>query len=216
MPMPLRALVLGAAVLSAALLAATSALAASTPAPVVGKCKAPSAKFSVAATSSQGVVFVQNAVNLPKVYGCLASKGKLFKLPLFGADFTELHDFEVTGPFAAYAADEEEPAGDVGTTEVVEVDLRTGKTVFKGDALVDAPPEPFTYSVDALALRANGALAWLTYAFTPGKENFVVRRNGKKGATIDRGADIQRGSLALSRGGTLYWTRGGTIKTATL
>jgi hypothetical protein len=172
--------------LLAAALAFAAPTGAASKAPVAGKCKAPSSKLSIVGKSKTGVVFVDDPANLPEI--------------------------------VAYASDEEDAAGDIGTAQVVLADLTTGKLVMRSDAYATGgdPGAEGSYSVERIALRDTGAMAWFTFGFSSVMNNAVARRGGDKGVVLDIGPDVTRGSFAQSRNGTIYWKRAGTTKGAVL
>jgi hypothetical protein len=200
-----------------AMLALAGLVAAAPAAAQSGKCKAPS-KSRVAAQSTASIVYTRpsTVTQFSTVYGCLYSSGKLHKLPQSGSE--RLYGYTLAGRYLAFASNDDEPAAVTSSASIYLVDLSTGKTVFADDAYpveIDVTEE-FSYSIDAIALRSTGALAWLTDASINRQQNLVGRRSGTKATVLDRGTDVRLGSLALSSKGTLYWTRGSAVKTATL
>jgi hypothetical protein len=80
-----------------------------------------------------------------------------------------------------------------------------------------APDDEFSFGVAAIAVRSNGAVAWLTDASVNGAQSLVARRVGKKVTVLDRGTGVRPGSFAHSADGrTIYWTSGSTAKSAPL
>ena len=199
-----------------AALSAAALLGAAPASAQTGKCKAP-AKARVTAQTSTAVVYSRPSATtqFSAAWGCLFSSGKLRKLP---RDDTHRYGFTFAGRYVAYGANDDEPAASTSTATIYLVDLSTGRTVFAEDAYPVARDvtEEFSYDIDAIALRSNGALAWLTDATINRQQNLVGRRDGSRAVVVDRGTDVRIGSLALSSKGNLYWTRGSTVKTVTL
>jgi membrane-bound inhibitor of C-type lysozyme len=203
---------------AAALAAASLALAAAPAGAATNKCQKYTAKYAVAEQTRAAVVFTNRD---GVAYGCLYTDGRLRRLPgPDGTDTNTLGVVSLAGPYVAYAVSNLEPAATVSTATVYVVNLTTGKpTVSNQDAYPVglAPDDEFSFGVDAIALRSNGAVAWLTDASVNDAQNLVARRVGKKVTVLDRGADVRVGSLARSsKGTTIYWTRGSTAKSATL
>jgi hypothetical protein len=150
-------------------------------------------------------------------FGCAAGGAKSFRLGGTGSCINSDHvgPVVVAGVIAAFA---DEVCGvDTGSTEVVVRNLRTGKRVSVSDAATSPGPESFT-SVDSLAARSDGAVAWIADASSIGnrKTSVEVRRVDARGRKLlDSGGAIGRGSLRLHRS-RLTWKHGGQLRSSTL
>jgi hypothetical protein len=208
-----RLLALAAALVIAGLVTVAPAGAAT------NKCARYDAKYKVLAQSTTGVVF--GASKGARGVGCLFSEGKLRKLPDTDPRFSNNgYGYQLAGRYVAYAV-----VGTVATVSVLlggvrVVNLKTGKSIVSEDAypISRSPTEDFSYEVDTVVLRSNGSVAWYTDASGTNHESLVARKDvGKAVTVLDRGLDLAKGSLALSRKGTtVYWTRGGVAKAASL
>jgi hypothetical protein len=146
-------------------------------------------------------------------YACLYSVGSAFYLS--GAEHYEYQLVHFSGPYVAYVQNIEASDDNVG-----EMDLRTGRLrTFK---IATPIHNSVCYGVGSLALKADGAIAWIGTNFLgyacispPGPE-IEVRRHDRRGLSIlDRGTRIVPGSLHLLKG-VLSWTDGGVKRKSTL
>ena len=131
-------------------------------------------------------------------YACLYSVGRAF-----------------SGPYVAYVQNIEASDDNIG-----EMDLRSGRLrTFK---IATPIHNSVCYGVGSLALKADGAIAWIGTNFLgfacispPGPE-IEVRRHDRRGLSIlDRGRRIVPGSLHLLKG-VLSWTDAGVKRKSTL
>lgn len=209
MPSIARATTLVAVIAAAAVIA--------TAGPASAKTKKCSTGGVTLAASEQSRVFSKAKSDDDPVYACRYKTGKKVKLGTFGncSDFLSVGLFRLAGPYVAFQS---ESCGLVaGEGSVKLVDLRTGQTKFSKaatpiPAMTMGEPD---YGVRSLVLKANGSLAWVgRFEDTSGppNTNYFVQT---KTTTLDMGATIAGGSLALA-GSTLYWLKGGTPFTATL
>jgi hypothetical protein len=146
-------------------------------------------------------------------YACLYSIGRAFYLS--GSEHYAYRLIHFSGPYVAYVQNIEASDDNVG-----EMDLRTGRL----RTFVIATPIHNTvcYGVGSLALKADGAIAWIGTNFLgfacispPGPE-IEVRRHDRRGLSIlDRGRSIVPASLRLLKG-VLSWTDRGVKRTSTL
>ena len=197
--------------LAAAVLAAPAGAA-------TNKCARFTPKYSIAQQSRTAVVLEQRD---GITFGCLFSDGRLRRLPgPDGTDTFAAYRFVLVGSLVGYALSDLEPAATVATSAIYVVNLKTGKTVVKNqDAYpVDVSPEDdISTTVTGLVVRPNGSIAWLVNVTGTIDENAVFRRQGTKVSVLDRGKDLRKDSFAASGNGTtVYWTRGGAAKSATL
>jgi hypothetical protein len=211
LPSPVRLPLVALPLLAAAVLAAPAGAA-------TNKCARFTPKYSIAQQSRTAVVLERSD---GIVYGCLFSDGRLRKLP--GPDGTDTftgYRYVLNGNLVGYGVSNLEPAATVATSAIYVVNLKTGQTVVKNqDAYpVDIGPEDeVSTTVTGLVVRPTGSIAWLVNVTGTIDENAVFRRQGTKMTTLDRGKDVRKDSFAASgNGATLYWTRGGTAKSATL
>jgi hypothetical protein len=146
-------------------------------------------------------------------YACLYSVGRAFYLS--GAEHYDYRLVHFSGPYVAYVQNIEASDDNIG-----EMDLRTGRL----RTFVIATPiqNSVCYGVGSLALKADGAIAWIGTNFLgfacispPGPE-IEVRRHDRRGLNIlDSGRRIVPGSLHLLKG-VLSWTDGGVKRKSTL
>jgi len=146
-------------------------------------------------------------------YACLYSVGRAFYLS--GAEHYEYRLVHFSGPYLAYVQNIEASDDNVG-----EMDLRSGRL----HTFEIATPihNSVCYEVGSLALKADGAIAWIGTNFLgyacispPGPE-IEVRRHDRRGLRIlDRGSGIVPSSLHLLKG-VLSWTDGAVGRRATL
>lgn len=146
-------------------------------------------------------------------YACLYSVGRAFYLS--GAEHYEYKLVHFSGPYVAYVQNIAATDDNVG-----EMDLRSGRL----HTFQIATPihNSVCYEVGSLALKADGAIAWIGTNFLgsacispPGPE-IEVRRHDRRGLRIlDRGIRIVPGSLHLLKG-VLSWTDGPVKRTSTL
>jgi len=146
-------------------------------------------------------------------YACLYSVGRAFYLsPDEHYEYRLVH---FSGPYAAYVQNIEASDDNVG-----EMDLRTGH--LRTFEIATPIENSVCYEVGSLALKADGAIAWIGTNFLgfacpspPGPE-IEVRRHDRRGLRIlDHGTGIVPGSLRLLNG-VLSWTDGGVKRKATL
>jgi len=146
-------------------------------------------------------------------YACLYSVGRAFYLS--GAEHYEYQLVHFSGPYVAYVQNIEASDENVG-----EMDLRTGRV--RTFEIATPIQNSVCYGVGSLALKADGAIAWIGTNFLgfacispPGPE-IEVRRHDRRGLSIlDRGTRIVPGSLHLFKG-ILSWTDGGVKRTSAL
>jgi hypothetical protein len=146
-------------------------------------------------------------------YVCLYSVGRAFYLS--GAEHYDYQLVHFSGPYVAYVQNIEASDDNVG-----EMDLRSGR--LRTFEIATPIENSVCYGVGSLALKADGAIAWigtnfLGYACSspPGPE-IEVRRHDRRGLSIlDHGIGIVPGSLHLLRG-VLSWTDAGVKRKSTL
>lgn len=146
-------------------------------------------------------------------YACLYSVGRAFYLS--GAEHYDYRLVHFSGPYVAYVQNIEASDDNIG-----EMDLRTGRL----RTFVIATPieNSVCYGVGSLALKADGAIAWIGTNFLgfacispPGPE-IEVRRHDRRGLRIlGSGSKIVPGSLHLLKG-VLSWTDGAAKRRSTL
>jgi hypothetical protein len=146
-------------------------------------------------------------------YACLYSVGRAFYL-----SSGEHYDYELvhfSGPYVAYVQIIEASADNVG-----EMDLRTGR--LRTFEIATPIQNSVCYAVGSLALKADGAIAWIGTNFLgfacispPGPEIEVRRRDRRGLRILDRGSRIVPSSLHLLKG-VLSWTDGAVKRKSTL
>lgn len=184
--------------------------------PASAKVKKCSTGGVTLAAGEQSRVFSKAKAEDDPVYACRYKTGKKVKLGTYRncSDFLSVGLFRLAGPYVAFESESCDLVAGKGSVKLV--DLRTGVTKFsKQAAPVPLMSDEPDYGVQSLVLRPNGSLAWIgRYENTSGppNTNYFVQT---KTATLDSGASIAGGSLAIA-GSTLYWLKGGTPFTATL
>ena len=121
----------------------------------------------------------------------------------------------VTGALAAYGS---ETCGiDTGSTLVVVRRLTDGRQLRSSRATGPVGREGYQ-SVDAIALKGDGAVAWIATGRSPGTRHSVIEvwRSDRHGLVqLDSGAGIGVRTLRL-RGSTLRWRHGTAMRHAAL
>lgn len=146
-------------------------------------------------------------------YACLYSVGRAFYLS--GGEHYDYQLVHFSGPYVAYVQNIEASDDNVG-----EMDLRTGR--LRTFEIATPIESSVCYEVGSLALKADGAIAWIGTNFLgfacpspPGPE-IEVRRHDRRGLRIlDRDTRIVPGSLHLLKG-VLSWTDGAVKRKSTL
>jgi hypothetical protein len=146
-------------------------------------------------------------------YACLYSVGRTFYLS--GGEHYEYRLVRFSGPYVAYVQNIEASDDNVG-----EMDLRNGR--LRTFEIATPIENSVCYRVGSLALKADGAIAWIGTNFLdpacpspPGPE-IEVRSHDRRGLRVlDRGSGIAPGSLHLLKG-VLSWTDAGVGRTSTL
>jgi hypothetical protein len=146
------------------------------------------------------------------LYACLFRRGIAVRLPL-GASNVAL-----AGTIAAYS---DTTGGiDYFSTEVVELDLSSGRILFSLPATTGVgTPEGLVF-VKSLVITPLASVAWIGSKFslfTHAPTIYEVRTASASGATtmLDQGASIVPSSLRLARG-NISWTSGNTVRSAPL
>jgi hypothetical protein len=146
-------------------------------------------------------------------YACLYSVGRAFYLS--SAEHYEYRLVHFSGPYVAYVQNIAASDDNVG-----ELDLRSGRLhTFEIATPIN---NSVCYEVGSLALKADGAIAWIGTNFLgsacispPGPE-IEVRRHDRRGLRIlDNAIKIAPGSLHLHKG-VLTWTDAGVKQRSTL
>jgi hypothetical protein len=197
------------AVLAALCLA--GALAAAVPAQATHGCGAARSQGATIVTKTrEAVVFTKRQ----SVYGCLASVGSIRTLPDEGGglDLNGSDRPVLSGRYVAYSTFGSAIGDEFDRVYVY--DLRLGKRFLVVGSNI----------VRAIVLKRNGSVAWIEDSTVdPGGETPVYQLRKfayeeRQGVVlVDRGADIEPGTLALSPDRTaIGWIRGGTPRTASL
>jgi hypothetical protein len=151
------------------------------------------------------------------VYGCANSGGRIYKLGQRRSCVAAslVGTVKLARRLAAYSLDQ--CGVDTGSTDVIVRRLSDGVQLHTFSAT--SPPGPESYQqVDSLALKADGAVAWIGTgsSILGGRKLIEVRKADRGGETLlDSGAAVGTGSLRLHRS-TLSWKHGGATRTATL
>ena len=146
-------------------------------------------------------------------YACLYSVDRAFYLS--SGEHYEYRLVHFSGPYVAYVQNIE-----AGDDNVGELDLRSGR--LRTFEIATPIENSVCYEVGSLALKADGAIAWIGTNFLgsacispPGPE-IEVRRHDRRGLKIlDSSIKIAPSSLHLFKG-VLTWTDGAVKRSATL
>ncbi len=170
------------------------------------------------------------------VYGCIYSTGRIRRLPEqdpLGPPVTSVGALRLDGRYVGYGVEDEE-----GGAQVLLYDLKTGTREFTASPLSEQTTgDPnvgrYTFRIRSIVVKANGTTAWIgegarkvgeepvpggTRDITEPVFEVVVRGPDDPGSdALDSASDIGPRSLAKSADEhTLYWTRGGTARSAPL
>ncbi|MDQ3933185.1 MAG: hypothetical protein M3340_00985 [Actinomycetota bacterium] len=171
------------------------------------------------------------------VYGCIYSTGRIRRLPEqdpLGPPVTGVGVLRLDGRYVGYGVEDEE-----GGAQVLLYDLKTGTRVFTAGVFgpetgSDPNVTPYSLRVRSIVVKANGTTAWIGEGSRKvGQEpvpgggfrditepvlEVVVRRPGDtESRALDSGSDIAPRSIAKSADEqTLFWTRGGSSRSAPL
>lgn len=147
-----------------------------------------------------------------KVYGCLLHRTRRVFLGFRDCfDQPEVDNLRAAGALVAYARVNCNPGST--SSEVVVQSLRSGRRL-KQIAVRGLPAHPPRLKVEDLVLRRGGAVAWIESASadsTP-PSRVEVHKSDADGhnVTLDSGATIGLGSLALAGDHSVYWRKGAT------
>jgi len=168
-------------------------------------------------TGSKAVVFSKPSNGDRRDFGCAYSSGRLVALGharcLSRLPGPGVSHIRLAGDFAGFGT--MRCGVDTATAGVRVIDLAKRKTTV--DVAATSPPNrPESFeSVDALVLRSDGAVAWISSISSivgGGGPAYEVRERGR---LLDRGAAIDPRSLAIN-GSTVRWRNGGRLKSAPL
>ena len=178
-------------------------------------CKLPGATKLL--VGGKAVVFAKPSSGDRRYFGCAYSSGRLVALGharcqsrLSGPGVSHIR---LAGTFVGFGT--MRCGVDTATAGVQVVELAKRKTTV--DVAATSPPNrPESFeSVDALVLRGDGAVAWISSISSivgGGGPRYEVRERAR---LLDRGAAIAPDSLAI-RGSTVRWRNGGRVKSAPL
>ena len=180
----------------------------------VSQCGPASAR-TLAANSVARVYVVRQTV-----YGCSNRTGVRTRLGVRSSSCVDNHLIGlviVLGDLAAYG---DETCGvDTGTTSVIVRRLSDGRQLSSDRAMTGVLPAESYQSVDSVAMKSDGAVAWIATASSivgHARATVEVHAADKRGRRLlDSGASINAQSLAL-RGSTITWKHGGVTRSATL
>jgi hypothetical protein len=195
------------------------ALAAPAGAQAANACRSHADHAKVIAESDTALVYAKGERFHRYVRACLFSApGKSYRLPgQDGGDTHKLYSFHLNGRYLGYAMIDQIEAAATWSSTVYSVDLRKRRKLVEtlsGDA---AEADNTTSDVVALVVGANGAVVWINDNINLDERLSVRLARGKRASVLDRGNDIRRRSLAVTRDGrTVYWQRGAATKAVAL
>lgn len=172
-----------------------------------------SARGQIIARDSLAVVYSSGG----SAYACADSAGKAYKLGSTGfcIGVRRATPFRLAREVVAYGLTE--CGVDTSSTQVVALDLATGKTLRNDPDVSVAPPEAYG-SVTSLVLKADGSDAWIAtdHSLGAGARIVQVWRHDRHGLTmLDSGLPVKLGSLKLSSS-RLTWRDGSATRHASL
>lgn len=172
-----------------------------------------SARGNVIARDSVAVVYSSGG----SAYACANSAGKTYKLGTTGIciGVRRASPFTLAREVVAYGLTE--CGVDASSTQVVALNLATGKTLRNDPDVSIAPPEAYG-SVTSLVVKADGSDAWIATDRSLGSGVRIVQvwRHDRHGLTrLDSGLRVSLGSLKLSRS-RLTWRNGSATRHASL
>jgi hypothetical protein len=142
------------------------------------------------------------------VYACLLRSEKRRRLGQHEGTFGGVEDVIASGRFVAY--DILECSRETCRGHVRVMNVRSGQV--RRSFVIPENERP--HRLTDIVLKRNGAAAWIR-SYPPGE--WEVRKLDADGEVVlDRGSEVQPGSLALSRSSALYWSSGTQIRSATL
>jgi hypothetical protein len=186
-----------------------------------GAARAPSCTHAVGRTlSADAAAVVYEVPEAVAIFGCVVGKHRSYFLgpPPFGtpdgAAGVELPT--LAGPIVAYGHDK---IGESFKEWLVMVrDLRTGRVLRRLPTGTPVNPRPSVTGIGvitSLAVKANGAVAWIVQTTEENGSYQVHAVDGSGARLLASGADVAPASLALAAS-TLYWTQGGRPFSASL
>jgi hypothetical protein len=170
------------------------------------------------AASERARIYTQKGTGQEKgsvlYFGCWYSNERRTKIYTAGdPDVDHAGTFRLAEKFVGFETETADPTGGESDASVQVFNLKTGKRV--ASELVGDNNATF-HSVTALVVKANGSFGWIEAATAASQVNRRVKARDKSGLRLlDDGTDIRPDSLALA-GSTLYWTRGGAPRSASL
>ena len=169
------------------------------------------------------------ADEIDPVYACVFKKGRPFKLDgIKGPECQNarrVSDVVLAGTMIALGITECELTT---AFDYLSVWNATKRKLIRKAAGGVAPQPPPNLSpapdgetdIASIVLKPSGAVAWIGRGSFEGaaQPNIEVRRISADGKNtlLDSGADIDGASLALARGGTIYWRKGAVLRSASL
>jgi hypothetical protein len=148
-----------------------------------------------------------------RAYACYLPTRKVRRLGTFATSNPHVlgtfgvYNFVVRGRLVAFDdvyCDREDACRGRG---IVVMDVRTGRE------RTGSRTKRLNLLITDLVLKPNASVAWIRERVDGSVE--VRKRDAGGDALLESGTDIERGSLALA-GGTIYWTRAGTPRSAPL
>jgi hypothetical protein len=183
-----------------AAVAAAALLLAPASAPAKAKPRCSTAGTTLAA--SKDVRIYTRGKSLDPVYACAYASGRKFDVGTFGECQSTLQ-FEEAQFAGRYLAVLGKACGaEDQSNSIVVWDVRTRKVVHR---------TPDSFGIGSFALAPSGAVAWIA-----DDGDLEVRRieTGDTVEKLDSGKDIAPGSMGMASDGTIYWMRGGVVKSA--
>lgn len=178
---------------SAALAVAALAQFGGTPSPASSRCSDAAGARPIL-RSDDALIYARNGAD----YVCVPATGALRRL----GDSRSIRFPQLAGAYVGF-----ERQGSGGRSEVVVVDVSQQGS---------SRSLPAPGSVGSIALTGSGTVAWISTALD-GSGLVVHEASTERDELLDRGTDIDAGSLATSSDQLLlYWKRGGEARFAPL
>jgi hypothetical protein len=171
------------------------------------------------------VLLVRHGSDGDLVYGCLRSKGAIYRLTHVQEPrvVTKIFSTRLRGRYAAYGELYYGPAGGDDIVLIRVRDLGTGRAIHSAQNGLSSQAQP----IGSMVLKSTGSAAWTTRDYVnwypPRPEELqVLALDGRltdklvRPRTLDRGAQIDLKSLRNGSGRSVSWLNGGARRSAEL
>ena len=179
------------------------------------RCSAKHSRTLLATKDVRIFRVVTREVDQDRVYGCAYRRNRRVRLGYFsGFDTPTALNIDVAGRYVGYSLETANRGSQ--TAAVAVTNLISRRRV----RLVDVPNTGPFQAVTDLEVNRRGSVAWIEYSagLNASPVTRIAVRKADSGGTslLQQGLGIVRGSLALSRDGTLFWRNGVFAQSASL